>query len=87
VKVAEIEAARKVVPIVTVQNMLQPDRPIGNPKNVLAYCENQKIGFIPWFPIASGKLAQPGGPVAQVATAAGATPPRYPSPGCCKRSP
>jgi aryl-alcohol dehydrogenase-like predicted oxidoreductase len=71
VKVAEIEAARKVLPIVTVQNMYNlADR---QSENVLAYCENQKIGFIPWFPIASGKLAQPGGPVAQVATAAGAT--------------
>jgi aryl-alcohol dehydrogenase-like predicted oxidoreductase len=71
VSVAEIAAARKVVPIASVQNLynLQNRKAEG----VVEYCEKEGIGFIPWFPIASGKLAQPGGPVAQVATAAGAT--------------
>jgi pyridoxine 4-dehydrogenase len=71
VNVAEIEAAREVLPIVTVQNMYNlADR---KSEDVLKYCENQKIGFIPWFPIASGKLAQPGSAVAEIAQAAGAT--------------
>jgi aryl-alcohol dehydrogenase-like predicted oxidoreductase len=41
---------------------------------VLDYCQAQGIGFIPWFPIASGKLAEPGGAVDQVVRATGATP-------------
>jgi aryl-alcohol dehydrogenase-like predicted oxidoreductase len=71
VKVADIEAARKVLPIATVQNQYNlSDR---KSEDVLIYCEKEKIGFIPWFPIASGKLAQPGSPVAQIAKAANAT--------------
>jgi len=43
-------------------------------EDVLDYCEQQGIGFIPWFPLAAGKLAQPGGPVAEAARAHDATP-------------
>ena len=59
VTVEEIEQARKVVEIVSVQNEYN----ISNRKSekVLEYCEQHKIGFIPWFPVAAGKLAQPGG--------------------------
>lgn len=71
VGVAELEAARKVVPIVSVQNLYN----VGNrqSEDVLAYCEKNGIAFIPWFPIASGKLAAPGGPLDAVAKAKGAT--------------
>ena len=41
---------------------------------ILEYCARENIGFIPWFPIASGQLAAPGGPVDQVAHTTGATP-------------
>src|SRR5262249_27678136 len=41
---------------------------------VLEYCEQQGIGFIPWYPLEAGKLAAPGGPVAAIAAAHGATP-------------
>jgi len=72
VSVAEIEAARKVVPIVSVQNLYNlVER---KSEDVLDHCEREGIGFIPWFPIASGKLAEPGGPVDDVARATGATP-------------
>jgi pyridoxine 4-dehydrogenase len=71
VKVGEIEAARKVLPIVTVQNLYNLTN--RQSEEVLEYCENQHIGFIPWFPIASGKLAQPGGPVDKIAKSIGAT--------------
>ena len=72
VSVAEIEAARKIVPIVSVQNLYNlVER---KSEDVLDYCDRQAIGFIPWFPIASGKLAEPGGPVDDVARATGATP-------------
>ena len=40
---------------------------------VLDYCTEQGLGFIPWFPIASGELAQPGGKLDSLARAKGAT--------------
>ncbi len=71
VSVEEIEQARKVVEIVSVQNEYN----IGNRKSekVLEYCEQNNIGFIPWFPVAAGKLAQPGGKLDTVAKQHGAT--------------
>jgi aryl-alcohol dehydrogenase-like predicted oxidoreductase len=59
VKIHEIEQARKVVDIVSVQNKYNlSDR---THEDVLEYCAKENIAFIPWFPIAAGKLAQPGG--------------------------
>ena len=71
VKVEEIEQASKVVPIVSVQNEYN----IGNRKSeaTLRYCEEHGIAFIPWFPVAAGKLAQPGGPLDHAAKRHGAT--------------
>src|SRR3984885_11925306 len=59
VKPHEIDQARKVIDIVSVQNLYN----IGDRQHeeVLDYCEKHKIAFIPWFPVAAGKLAQPGG--------------------------
>jgi aryl-alcohol dehydrogenase-like predicted oxidoreductase len=72
VSIDEIEAARKVVPIVTVQNRYNlVDR---ESEDVLDYCEREGIGFIPWFPIASGRLAGDGGAAAELAAQKGATP-------------
>jgi aryl-alcohol dehydrogenase-like predicted oxidoreductase len=72
VTVEEIKAARRVLQIVTVQNRFNlTDR---QSESVLDYCQSQKLGFIPWFPIASGKLASPGGVVDRIARAIGATP-------------
>lgn len=72
VSVDDIKAARKVVPIVTVQNRYNlTDR---GSESVLTYCTAEKLGFIPWFPIASGKLAEQGGPVDRAAKADKATP-------------
>ncbi len=71
VAVAEIEAARKVFPVATVQNRYNlTDR---GSEQVLAYCEANGIGFIPWFPLAAGKLAETGGLVDRIAKAHGAT--------------
>ena len=57
----EIERAGKVLPIVSVQNQYNiSDRRY---ESTLAYCEKHKLGFIPWFPVAAGKLAKPGGPL------------------------
>ena len=72
VGVHEIDAARKVVPIATVQNLYNLGDRKAEP--VVDHCEREGIGFIPWFPIASGKLLEPGGPLSEVAKAVGATP-------------
>jgi aryl-alcohol dehydrogenase-like predicted oxidoreductase len=72
VTVEEIEAARKVFTVATVQNRFNlVDRAH---EDVLDYCTQEGIGFIPWFPLASGQLAQPGGVVAEIAAAHDATP-------------
>ncbi len=61
VKPEEIEQARKVIEIVSVQNQYNlSDR---RHEDVVDYCEKNGIAFIPWFPVAAGKLAQPGGPL------------------------
>src|SRR5208282_1882952 len=65
VSVAQIEHARKIVPIVSVQNRYSvADR---TAEDVLEYCERENIGFIPWFPQGAGKLAEPGGKLARTA--------------------
>jgi aryl-alcohol dehydrogenase-like predicted oxidoreductase len=59
VKTHEIDQARKVVEIVSVQNRYNiADR---EHDDVVDYCAKHGIAFIPWFPVAAGKLAQPGG--------------------------
>jgi len=61
----EIDRARKTVAIVSVQNLYNiSDR---HHEAVLTYCEQHQLGFIPWFPVAAGKLAQPGGPLDELA--------------------
>jgi len=53
----EIQRARKVVPIVSVQNRYNiEDR---KSEKVLVYCEKESLGFVPWFPIGGGKGLQP----------------------------
>ncbi len=65
VSVAEIEQARKVVDVVSVQNLYN----VGNRQSeeVVQYCEREGIGFIPWFPVAAGDLAKPGGLLDEIA--------------------
>jgi aryl-alcohol dehydrogenase-like predicted oxidoreductase len=71
VSVEEIKQARKVVEIVSVQNLYNlSDR---KSEAVLEYCEQEGIAFIPWFPVAAGKLAQPGGKLDELAKKHGAT--------------
>jgi pyridoxine 4-dehydrogenase len=71
VKPHEIDQARKVVEIVSVQNQYNlSDR---QHEDVVEYCTKHKLAFIPWFPVASGKLAKPGGKLDAVAKAHGAT--------------
>jgi pyridoxine 4-dehydrogenase len=71
VKPHEIEQARKVVEIVSVQNQYNiSDR---QHEDVVEYCTKHKLAFIPWFPVAAGKLAKPGGKLDTVAKTHGAT--------------
>ena len=65
VKPHEIDQARKVIDIVSVQNMYN----VGERKHedVLEYCEQNGLAFIPWFPVAAGKLARPGGKLDELA--------------------
>jgi pyridoxine 4-dehydrogenase len=71
VKPAEIDRARKVVDIVSVQNRYNVgDR---EHEDVLEYCEEHGLAFIPWYPVAAGKLAQSGGNLDTIAKRHGAT--------------
>jgi pyridoxine 4-dehydrogenase len=71
VSVEEIKAAQEVFEVTTVQNLYNLTN--RQSEDVLQYCEEQGIGFIPWFPLAAGKLAQPGGVVDEIARAYDAT--------------
>ena len=72
VSVEELDAAREQIEVATVQNRYNLiDRAS---EDVLARCDELGIGFIPWFPIATGELAKPGGPVAAIEDETGATP-------------
>jgi aryl-alcohol dehydrogenase-like predicted oxidoreductase len=71
VKPHEIDQARKVIEIVSVQNQYNlGDR---QHEDVVEYCTKHKLAFIPWFPVAAGKLAQPGGKLDATAKAHGAS--------------
>jgi len=72
VSVEELEQARAIVEVVTVQNRYNlEDR---DSEDVLEACEAASIGFIPWFPLAVGRLAEPGGPLDAIAREHDATP-------------
>lgn len=72
VKVAQIQHAQKIVPIVSVQNRYSlSDR---GSEEVLEYCEENAIAFIPWFPLAAGKLSGAKSPITRVAAQLKATP-------------
>ena len=72
VTVEEIERARKFFDVVSVQNRYNlADREW---ETVLEYCDRENIGFIPWFPLQTGKLADTGGPLTRIAEHHHATP-------------
>jgi pyridoxine 4-dehydrogenase len=72
VNVDEIEQARKLTEIVSVQNLYNLANRSAEP--VLEYSERERLGFIPWFPLANRELARPDGPLASIAKEVGATP-------------
>jgi aryl-alcohol dehydrogenase-like predicted oxidoreductase len=72
VSVEELERARRIVPIVSVQNRYSfAER---TSEDVLEACARDGLAFLPWFPLATGELARPGGRLARVAELVGATP-------------
>jgi pyridoxine 4-dehydrogenase len=72
VSVRQIEHARAIVSVVSVQNRYSiADR---GSEDVLEYCEKEKIGFIPWFPLAAGRVSGAEGPVSRVAARIKASP-------------
>ena len=72
VGVEEIQRAQEIVPVVSVQNRYNlTDR---GSEDVLEFCEREGIGFIPWFPLATGDLARPGGPLDEIAARNDASP-------------
>ena len=72
VSVKQIKAVRKMTPVASVQNRYNLiDRAS---EDVLEYCTRERIGFIPWFPLATGDLAKSGGPLAEAAQRLGAEP-------------
>ena len=85
VSVEDIEAASKLFKVATVQNRYNlVDR---GSEAVLDYCEKHGIGFIPWYPLAAGDLAKPGGLLDNIAKAHKATPSQIALAWVLKRSP
>ncbi len=65
VSVRQIQHARTIVPIVSVQNRFSvADR---GSEDVLEYCEKEKMGFIPWFPLAAGRVSGPESAISRIA--------------------
>jgi pyridoxine 4-dehydrogenase len=72
VSVEELEAAREIVDIVSVQNLYNLTN--RRSQDVLDHATAENIAFIPWYPIATGDLAAPDSPVAAIAAELEATP-------------
>ncbi len=85
VTVDQLNEAVQYATIVSVQNLYNLAKRDAEP--VLKYCEEHNLAFIPWFPLATGELAKPGGPLADVAKRLGATPSQLALAWLLKRSP
>jgi aryl-alcohol dehydrogenase-like predicted oxidoreductase len=85
VSVEELEAAQRMAPIATVQNLYNLSH--RKAEQLLEHCEQNGIGFIPWFPLATGKLSEPGGPLAEISERSGHSPSQLALAWLLKRSP
>jgi pyridoxine 4-dehydrogenase len=85
VSVADLRRVREAVEIVSVQNHYN----LANRRaeDVLDHCEDEGLGFIPWFPLGAGDLAEPGGPLDRAARALDATPGQVALAWLLRRSP
>ncbi|GAA0959223.1 aldo/keto reductase [Kribbella koreensis] len=85
VSVDELEEAAKTATIVSVQNLYNLSQRDDEP--VLEYAEKNNLAFIPWFPLATGELAKPGGPLDAIAKQHQASPSQLALAWLLKRSP
>jgi pyridoxine 4-dehydrogenase len=85
VSVAQLEAARVVAPIVSVQNLYNLGHRTA--EDLVDHCEREGIAFIPWFPFANGTLARPGGILDAMARTTGHSPGQLALAWLLRRSP
>ncbi|WP_053382669.1 aldo/keto reductase [Leucobacter celer] len=85
VSIADVEAASRIVPIVSVQN--EYNLANRSSETLLDYSTRNGIGFIPWFPLATGALAQGDGPLAAIARDKGVSPSQLALAWLLRRSP
>jgi aryl-alcohol dehydrogenase-like predicted oxidoreductase len=85
VSVNQIHAVQRLTPIATVQN--QYNLVARRSEDVLKYCTQEGIGFIPWFPLATGTLAKAGSPLASASKQLGVTPSQIALAWLLKKSP
>jgi pyridoxine 4-dehydrogenase len=85
VSIEEIKAAETFFPVATVQNLYNLSNRAS--EDVVAHCESEGIGFIPWYPLASGALAKPGSRLNAIAAKYRATPGQIALAWLLRRSP
>jgi aryl-alcohol dehydrogenase-like predicted oxidoreductase len=85
VSVAELDAALKIAPIVSVQNLFNLTN--RSAERLLDHAAKLGVAFIPWYPLATGALAKPGGPLHAFAQKHHATPPQLALAWLLRRSP
>jgi aryl-alcohol dehydrogenase-like predicted oxidoreductase len=85
VDVDQLEAAQKTATIASVQNLFNLTARDAEP--LLDHCTEKGIGFIPWFPLATGELLEDGGPLAEIAADTGAEPSQLALAWLLRRSP
>jgi pyridoxine 4-dehydrogenase len=85
VTVDQVRQAQRIASIATVQNLYNLSN--RSSEDVLEYSAANNIGFIPWFPLATGELAKPGSPLATVASEHGASPSQLALAWLLRRSP
>jgi pyridoxine 4-dehydrogenase len=85
VSVEELQAAERVAPIASVQNLYNLTNRKAEP--LLEYCEEHGTGFIPWFPLATGRLSAPGGPLDEISQRTGHSPSQLALAWLLRRSP
>jgi aryl-alcohol dehydrogenase-like predicted oxidoreductase len=85
VSIDDVEEAGRTATIVSVQNLFNLAQRDAEP--LLEYAETNGLGFIPWFPLATGELAKPGGPLDEIALEHGSTPSQLALAWLLRRSP
>ena len=85
VTIEEIQAASRVFPVATVQNHYSVTFRVYD--KVLDYCEQNDIGFMPWYPLSGGQLSGPDSPLAEIARRREATPSQIALAWLLQRSP